>query len=361
MNWLGFLRRAVGEKLQIVGETIGGLMAQADATQQQAPDKFTQLMEGVNQIPWLSWGIAGFAVFAVAIAAIAKLTGNLDKIISFFSKYFGKSGAEQVEQQAAYLRKQLLQQMKTDVALRLEDSLHNLVRVDLEQEEQRHQVGRKKESLVKAERKKFQPFKNLINRGLAVFRNNQDIEPVAPAEKTYNIFHRLDIGGRLLILGEPGAGKTTELLTVAQRLVDAAVEDSDKPVPLIFELSSWTPNAEILTWLGLQLQQSYGVSQKLAEPLVHEWVQKNRLLLLLDGLDELGQRKQIACIEALEDFLAQYPTLSSIVCCRREEYEQAEKQLKQLNGAVYLQSIESPQIQQYLKDLGQKQLWSDIQ
>ncbi|MEL6938997.1 MAG: hypothetical protein AAFO84_07370 [Cyanobacteria bacterium J06598_1] len=32
-----------------------------------------------------------------------------------------------------------------------------------------------------------------------------------------------------------------------------------------------------------------------------------------------------------------------------------------MNGAVYLQSIGSQQIQQYLKDLGQKQLWSDIQ
>ena len=186
----------------------------------------------------------------MAVAVIAALTGNLDKIFSFITKYLSRADAELSAQQLEDLRQKLLKQMKTDVAKRLEDSLHNLVRVDLEQEEQRQWVGRQKTPLATVQKKQPLPFKNLVQRGLSIFSNSQTIRPVAPAEKTYAIFHRPDIGGRLLILGEPGAGKTTELLTVTQRLVDAAIEDDTQPIPLIFELSSWEPNIPIFRLVG---------------------------------------------------------------------------------------------------------------
>ena len=357
-----FLRQVVGTGLQVINTAVSGLMAQADAALTKEPDKVAQLMAWLNQqIPGMGWGLAVFTVLALVVAAIAKLTGNLDNIFSFVRKYFGKAGVNLTEPELSMLRQKLLKQMKTDVALRLNDSLHNLVRVDLEQAEQRHQIGRRTDSLVTAEPKQTQPLKNFIRRGLAVFSSKREVEPVAPAEKTYSIFHRADIGGRLLILGEPGAGKTTELLTVAQRLVEAAIDDSDQPIPILFELSSWTPGTPILMWLAQQLQRTYGVSKKLATPLAQQWIQQTRILPLWDGLDELGQRNQIACIEALEGFLAQHRALSAIVCCRREEYEQGGQQLKQLKGAIYLQAVGAEQIQQYLKDLGREQLWSDIQ
>lgn len=337
-------------------------MALSASTTLEEADKLSQMTQWLNeQLPWLGWGVAVFMLFAIAIAAIAKLTGNLDKILGFWTKYLKKASAELSEKQLAYLRQSLLKQMKTDVAGRLDDSLHNLVRVDIEQEEQRHQVGRRKLPLAEMQVKKPPRFRRLVQRGLKVFSKSQVVEPVAPAEKTYSIFHRDDIGGRLLILGEPGAGKTTELLTVAQRFIEEAIKDSSQPVPLIFELSNWKPDTPIISWLGERLQKTYGVSQKLAKPLAQQWIQQERLLLLLDGLDELGQRNQVACIETLEDFLAQHPALSTIVCCRREEYEQGGKQLRQLNGAVYLQAVGQRQVQQYLKDLGREQLWSDIQ
>ena len=357
-----FLEQAVSTVLQMISTSVGGIAAQVDTdTLPKGPDKITQLIERVNQIPGVGWGLAVFAVLTLAVAAVAKLTGNLDSILSFFGKYFSKAEAELTEQELSFLRQQLLKQMKTDVAQRLEDSLHNLVRVDLEQEEQRRQIGRREDILVKAEPKQTWRFKNFISRKLTIFKNNSTIESIAPAEKTYSIFHRPDIGERLLILGEPGAGKTTELLTVAHRLIKEAIDDDDKPIPILFELSNWTLSTPILMWLGKQLRQTYGVSKKLAEPLVRQWLQQAQLLLLLDGLDELGQRNQVACIEALEDFLAQHPALSALICCRREEYEQGGQQLKQLRGAIYLQAVAPEQVQQYLKDLGREKLWNDIQ
>ena len=279
----------------------------------------------------------------------------------YTTNHVGFFKAENSPAQRKHLRRQLLKQIKTDVAQRLEDSLHNLIRVDLEQEEQRYQVGRrKKEPLVDVTPTSTPVSHGLIQRELAV-SNNDTRESILPAEQTYNMFYRSDIGGRLLILGEPGAGKATELLMVAQRLVEAAIEDNEQPIPLIFELSSWDPSTPILAWLGQQLQKSYGVSKKLAEPLATQWMQQTQILPLLDGLDELGQQNQVACIKALEGFLTLHPALSVLICCRREEYEQGGEQLKQLNGAVYLQAVGSQQIQQYLTDLGREPLWEGIQ
>lgn len=347
--------------LQAISTILINTLAQAAPDASSPPGKVSQIVEYFQQMPWLSWAIAGFVVFAMVVAAVAALTGNLDKIFSFALKYFSRAETALPEQQLLTLRAALLKQMKQDVAQRLEDSLHNLVSVDLAREEQQRQVGRRTDALVKIEPKPVRPLHSLIKRGFAVFKSNQETVPVPAGEQTYRIFHRDDIGERLLILGEPGAGKTTELLIVAQRLVEEAIENDSSPVPILFELSSWTPDTPILEWLGKQLYQAYGVSKQLAEKLAHQWVQQNQILLLLDGLDELGQSSQVACIAALEDFLASHGALSALVCCRREEYEQGGRQLQQLKGAVYLQSLEPAQIRQYLKDLDREPLWKQIQ
>jgi predicted NACHT family NTPase len=48
-------------------------------------------------------------------------------------------------------------------------------------------------------------------------------------------------GHGLLILGQPGAGKTTELLTLALALLDHAEQDAAHPLPVVLNLSSWQP------------------------------------------------------------------------------------------------------------------------
>ena len=353
----------MSEALQMIVIAVAEFTAQADTAATEETSQLTQIIERAIQIPGVEVGIAAVGIFVAVVAAVASHIVNLEKIFSSINKiakYISRRDTELSEKQLANLRKQLLQQIKTDVAGRLEDSLHSLVRVDLEQEEQRHQVGRRKAPLVEVERKKKQPFTNLIQRGLSVFKQDQAIEPVAPAEETYNIFHRADIGGRLLILGEPGAGKTTELLTVAQRLIDEAISDSSKPIPVIFELSSWKEKTPIPTWIEQRFNQTYRIYKKRAKALARQGIQQNLLLPLLDGLDELGQSDQISCIEALEAFLSQHPAMPAIICCRREEYEQGKKQLKQLKGAIYLQSVTTEQIEQYLKRLNREVLWKEI-
>ncbi len=48
-----------------------------------------------------------------------------------------------------------------------------------------------------------------------------------------------------------------------------------------------------------------------------------------------------------------------MVCCRREEYEQAQNKLNQLQGAIYLSPLSDDQIQQYLKKINRLSIWDE--
>ncbi|PZO10782.1 MAG: hypothetical protein DCF25_20155 [Leptolyngbya foveolarum] len=314
-------------------------LLQTQANKLKELSKVEQIIAFLDQVHWIAWGIAVFTVIALAVSAVAILSGNLDKIFSFVLKYFSKSEIELRDQQLSALRQDLLAQMQTNTAKRLSDSLHNLVKVDLQKEEQLYQVGRQKDTLVKIPPSPLQTLQNFVQRKVSLNQAGKEKKLVPSAESTYSLFYRHDVGKRLLIIGEPGAGKTTELLAVTQQLVEEAIKDESKPIPLIFELSSWQPGTSLTNWLEMQFNQSYGVSKKIVRQLVERLLEQSQLLLLLDGLDELGYTKQTECVEFLEHFLDKYRTLPIIVCCRREEYEQGGKQLRQLNSAIHIRAV----------------------
>ncbi|MER6912570.1 NACHT domain-containing protein [Streptomyces sp. NPDC000594] len=94
---------------------------------------------------------------------------------------------------------------------------------------------------------------------------------------------------RLVVLGEPGAGKTVLLLQLTLDLI--AVRAPDDPVPVIVELASWNPEQQGFTdWLEQRLIVGYpatasrdpsGVSR------ARKLLDRGMVLPLLDGLDEL--------------------------------------------------------------------------
>ena len=81
------------------------------------------------------------------------------------------------------------------------------------------------------------------------------------------------------------------------------------------------------------------------------------LLPLLDGLDELGLERQKKCTQKLNEFAQRYPQM--VVCCRVKEFETVGIKLTNLNGAVCLQPLSDPQIQDYLHHI-KSGLWNAI-
>jgi len=156
----------------------------------------------------------------------------------------------------------------------------------------------------------------------------------------------------LLILGEPGSGKTTTLLELARDLVTRAENDEHftQPIPVIFNLSTWLDRQQpLVDWMLAELTAKYQVPKRIGRP----WLENNRLLPLLDGLDEVKPENQTACVEAINDFGEDFGLTGLVVCSRLQEYTNLPVRLK-LSGAICLQPLTPKQVDDYMAAGGPK-------
>lgn len=165
-------------------------------------------------------------------------------------------------------------------------------------------------------------------------------------------FDRLGQGRTLLILGEPGSGKTITLLELAQTLLERAKADPEHPIPVVFNLSSWGARSRralpsLAYWLVQEFKTGYQVSRDLAQ----SWLQTQALVLLLDGLDEVQEAKRGACVEAINQFSQDHGQTEIVVCCRRQDYAALAQRLR-FQGAIALQPLSLDQVQAYLRQAG---------
>src|SRR6266545_1117513 len=158
-----------------------------------------------------------------------------------------------------------------------------------------------------------------------------------------------DVLGELLILGGPGSGKTTMLLELTRDLIARARNNEQHPIPVVFNLSTWATKRQPLgNWLTEELNQRYDVPRKLAQ----DWVAVNALLPLLDGLDEVAAEHRDACVAAINDYRTEAEGFVPLaVCSRIAEYRALTRKLR-LQGAIVIQPLSKPQVDEYLKGVG---------
>jgi hypothetical protein len=126
-------------------------------------------------------------------------------------------------------------------------------------------------------------------------------------------------GGQLLILGEPGTGKSNLLLELTDSLIKEAKNNKAFPIPVVFNLPRWTLGGSGRTlgeWLKDDLSTQYGLSRTTANALILQ----DRILPLLDGLDEVSSRRRAACATAITAFQKERDLGRVVVCCRTTEY-----------------------------------------
>jgi NACHT domain len=136
------------------------------------------------------------------------------------------------------------------------------------------------------------------------------------ADKFLALPHR-----RLVVLGEPGAGKTVLAMLLTLELL--ARRRPDQPVPVLLGLSSWNPTGEHLhTWLARRISQDYpALESPIYGPAASEkLVTSGRVLPVLDGLDELPERLLATAIRELDRARADRPL---VITCRSQEYQSA--------------------------------------
>ncbi|QJB44512.1 NACHT domain-containing protein [Dolichospermum flos-aquae] len=164
------------------------------------------------------------------------------------------------------------------------------------------------------------------------------------------VFNQIGEGRTLLILGEPGAGKTITLLKLAQNLIARAEGGLSRLIPVVFNLSSWGNKRQtIADWLVQELWSKYQVPKEVGKG----WVKNQKLLLLLDGLDEVKADRREACVEAINQFTQKHGQTEMVVCSRIADYEVLSNRL-QLRGAIYIRSLTPEQVNQYLDTAGEQ-------
>jgi transcriptional regulator with XRE-family HTH domain len=188
---------------------------------------------------------------------------------------------------------------------------------------------------------------NATNRLLRI--SQQDVQTLPSGTSILEVY---EMSGReLLILGEPGAGKSTVLLRLAQMLAQQAEQEEAHPLPVILCLSSWAEHQPALeVWMSDQLALTYDVSQKLSA----QWVRNERILPLLDGLDEMDAASRSACIAAINAYHREHLLVPLVICSRRTEYEDAARHQKlALQSAELIQPLTFEQVSASLDQIGQ--------
>jgi hypothetical protein len=165
-------------------------------------------------------------------------------------------------------------------------------------------------------------------------------------------------GSRVLLLGDPGAGKTTTMLAFAREKVADRLHNPKAPLPVILRIATWDAQhrTPIGNWIASQVPM-------LEEEAVASMLKRGEITLLLDGLDELGSERRDLDTKELFDprqrFIAAIPrTGQVVVSCRIRDYTEIGKKIA-LRGAVTLQPLTDMQLKAYLSEV--PELWKTLE
>lgn len=160
---------------------------------------------------------------------------------------------------------------------------------------------------------------------------------------------------KLVLVGEPGQGKTTSLLHLAWEAANRALASQRNfEVPIYIELKNYNGEPELETLLAHRVNQILlgAESQLLAFDLSEStrilkiWLgQKGaRLLLLLDGLNEVRPEFHVQIREAIQTLLKSQNRI--VISCREREYDES---LQHSANAYVLQGLGGDDIVKYLR------------
>lgn len=175
---------------------------------------------------------------------------------------------------------------------------------------------------------------------------DQEPHPLPPGTSILQVFDEAD--EELLILGDPGSGKTTVLLYLTRTLLDKAERDEKRRMPVVFNLSSWARQRLSLSqWMLEELTLRYQVPRKVGQA----WLDTNQIFPLLDGLDEVEESARAACVQEIITFKNQPSEHTPfVICCRTGEYQTLSARLP-LQYAVMLLPLSDNQIEVYLSSV----------
>lgn len=154
--------------------------------------------------------------------------------------------------------------------------------------------------------------------------NNQKTKKLPAAKPTDDGDSYIASNPRVVLLGGPGAGKTTFLKFLALAYSDKSIFDKTKltgsylPIYLHLPLLA-KDNLEIIDAISKALQDR---TDAFAQDFYIRLLEKGACVLLLDSLDEVPVDSKNRLIEGIKNFSKLYPKLKIVISCRTADYEQ---------------------------------------
>lgn len=166
--------------------------------------------------------------------------------------------------------------------------------------------------------------------------------PNFPADETVTIVSAFDsTQGRLLVVGEPGSGKTMAVYQLIRALHQRGQQ------VLLVDLASWQPKHTTLEdFLIAQLcdADGYAITDRSAAA---AWIKSGEWCLAGDGLNELGPPDddawRVQFLHHLTAFVRAHPKVQVVLTCRLAEWERL-AQVGPLVGMVQMEPLNGTQI-----------------
>ena len=128
--------------------------------------------------------------------------------------------------------------------------------------------------------------------------------------------------GRLVVLGEPGAGKTVLALELLIQLLEHRKHYPDIPVPVLISAAAYDTRHEWQEWLAQHLALRFSIGNAVAGRLVRD----GRILPVVDGLDEMDPaggdpERAGALVAAVNASIRGRERAPVVMTCRHREYQ----------------------------------------
>lgn len=151
---------------------------------------------------------------------------------------------------------------------------------------------------------------------------------------------------KMVLLGDVGMGKSTTLLFLHLQDAQAAMLDNKKNIPIYLELKNLTDKDSILEKIKSKL--------KLDTAIFEELLNKGRLNIFLDGLNEIEKNIKVSVFNQINNLLEEYPKNFFLFTGRPQHYNREfdNNLLKRKIPVFTLQKMGDKQIDDFITKNG---------
>lgn len=157
-------------------------------------------------------------------------------------------------------------------------------------------------------------------------------------------------GYGMVLTGEPGSGKSVQLLLLAEKLLNDAELDPRAGVPVIVSLPAWQPSGKrrpsadkddrpFEQWLVAELHAKF----RLPEENSRAWLEQGNLIPILDGLDETPAYHRQLLFDQIVNWVKdkERPPAAWVLSCRDQEYAELDPKYNRVGSRNAFWSIKA--------------------